>query len=157
MLTLDKPVYVTDKGLDELKQELEYLQNVKVPETIERMQDAKGSGDWMDEAENILIQEELAFLNERISELHYMIDHATMIGQGNEDNIVNIGETVVIQSLDGETERFTIVGVAEVDPANGFISNESPLGRALLDQKVGDEVVVHAPAGEIVYRIVAVT
>jgi transcription elongation factor GreA len=157
MLVVDKPIYVTKKGLVELEQELAYLCDVKRPATIERMQDAKGDGDWMDQTEYMLIEEELVFIEGRIQEIQYMIDQAQLIGPGNEDNIVNIGETVVIQAEEGEIERFTIVGVAEVDPAKGFISNESPLGKALLDHQVGEEVVVDAPAGEIRYRIMAVT
>ena len=86
-----------------------------------------------------------------------MIDHAQLIEPGNEDNVVNIGETVTLQTSDGETESYTIVGRAEADPGQGFISNESPLGEALLGHQIGDEVIVHAPAGEIRYQIVAVT
>lgn len=157
MLVLEKPIYVTKQGLVELEKELAYLRDVKRPRTIERMQDAKGGGDWMDQTEYMLIEEELAYLEGRIQELQFMIDRAEIIGPGNEDNIVNIGETVVLQTEDGEIERFTIVGVAEADPASGLVSNESPLGKALLDQKVGDDIVVYAPAGEIRYRIMAVT
>lgn len=157
MVVMDKPIYVTEKGLVEIEEELTYLREEKRPETIERMQEAKGGGDWMDQTEYMLIEEEVAFIDSRINELEFMLDHAQLIGPGNEDNIVNVGETVVLQSEEGDIERYTIVGVAEADPAKGFISNESPLACALLDQKVGDEVVVHAPAGEIRYRILAVT
>ena len=157
MLPLDKPMYITSKGLVELKEELAYLRDVKRPQTIERMQDAKGGGDWMDQTEYMLIEEEVAFINGRIYEIEIMLDQAQLIGPGNEDNIVNLGETVILQTEDGETEQYTIVGVAEADPANGLISNESPLGRTLLNQKVGDELVVDAPVGKIGYRIVAIT
>jgi transcription elongation factor GreA len=157
MLLLDKPIYITNKGMAELEEELTYLSTVKRPETVEQMQDAKGNGDWMDQTEYLLIEQELAFIDGRIQGLQFTLNHAQLIEPGNEDNIVNIGETVVIQTEEDEIERYTIVGVAETNPSEGFISNESPLGRALLDQKVGDEVVVHAPAGEIRYRIVAVT
>jgi transcription elongation factor GreA len=85
-----------------------------------------------------------------------MIDRAQLIEPGNQDNIVNIGETVTIETSDGEVEQYTIVGAAEANPSGGFISNESPLGRALLDRKVGDEVVFHVPAGEIRCLILAV-
>ena len=157
MLLLDKPIYVTNKGIAELEKELTYLRTVKRPETVEQMQDAKGNGDWMDQTEYMLIGQELAFIDGRIQELQFMLNHAQLIEPGNGDNIVNIGETIVIQTEEDEIERYTIVGMAETDPGKGFISNESPLGRALLGRKVGDEVIVHAPAGEIRYRIVAVT
>jgi transcription elongation factor GreA len=157
MLLLDKPIFVTNKGIAELEKELTYLRTVKRPETVEQMQDAKGNGDWMDQTEYMLIEQELAFIDGRIQELQFMLNHAQLIEPGNEDNIVNIGETVVIQTGEDEIERYTIVGMAETDPGKGFISNESPLGRALLGRKVGDEVIVHAPAGDIRYRIMAVT
>lgn len=157
MMVDDKPIYVTKKGLVDLQEELTQLQTVKRPQTVEEMQEAKGDGDWMDQTEYMLVEEELAFIDGRIQELQHMIDHAQIIEPGNEDNIVNIGETVTVQTNDGETEQYTIVGKAEADPGQGFISNESPLGKALLDHQVGDEIVVHAPAGEIRYQIVAVT
>lgn len=157
MLVSEKPIYMTSKGMAELEEELTYLRTVKRPETVERLQDAKGNGDWIDQTEYMLVEEELGFLDGRIQELQYMLDHAQLIQASNEDNIVDIGETVVIQTEEGEIERYTIVGIAEADPAEGLISNESPLGRTLLDHKVGDDVVVKAPAGKIRYRIVAVT
>ncbi len=156
-MVFDEPVYVTRKGLAELEEELNHLQTVKRPQTIEEMQAAKGDGDWMDQTEYMLVEEELAFLDGRIQELQHMIDHAELIEPGNEDNIVNIGETVTIQADDGETERYTIVGKAEADPSHGLISNESPLGKALLDHQIGETVIVHAPAGEIQYQIMAIT
>ncbi len=156
MMVDEKPIYVTNKGLAELQEELTHLQTVKRPRTVEEMQEAKGDGDWMDQTEYMLVEEELAFIDGRIQELQHMIDNAQLIEPGNEDNIVNIGETVTVQTSDGETEQYTIVGKAEADPSQGFISNESPLGKALLDHQVGDKVVVHAPAGDIEYEIVAV-
>jgi transcription elongation factor GreA len=155
MITLDKPIYLTEKGKADLETELTYLQNEKRIETIARLQEARGGGDWMDSTEHMLIEEELAFVDARIQEISYMLDHAQLIEPGNEDNRVDVGETVIIQTEDGEMEEYTIVGVAEADPGRGFISNESPLGHALLHHKVGDEVVVNAPMGELHYRIVA--
>jgi transcription elongation factor GreA len=157
MMVDEKPIYVTKKGLAELQEELTHLQTVKRPQTVEEMQEAKGGGDWMDQTEYMLVEEELAFIDGRIQELQHMIDHAQIIKPGNEDNVVNIGETVTLQTSDGETESYTIVGRAEADPGQGFISNESPTGKALLGHQIGDEVIVHAPAGEIRYQIMAVT
>ncbi len=153
----ERPIFVTREGLAELKTELEYLRTEKRPNVVEQMQEAKGDGDWMDQTEYMLVEAEVAFIDGRIAELQYMIDHAEIIAPGNEDNIVNIGETAVIQSSDGEIEQYTIVGVAEANPTLGLISNESPLGQALLGRKVGEMVAVHAPMGEIRYRIVSVT
>lgn len=156
MMLHEKPVYVTNKGLEELEEELIFLRDVKRPTTIERMQEAKGGGDWMDQTEYMLIEEELNYIENRMNELQHMINQAQIIKPGNHDEIVNIGETVVLESEDGEIEAFTIVGVAESDPVEGFISNESPLGKAVLSKRVGDEVIVKAPSGEIYYRILAV-
>ncbi|MCA9919998.1 MAG: transcription elongation factor GreA [Anaerolineales bacterium] len=140
----------------ELKEELEQLCTVKRPYLVEQMQEAKGTGDWMDQTEYMLIEAELAFLDGRILELQFSIEHAEIIDAGNEDDIVNIGETVTLRSDEGEIEQYTIVGKAEADPSHGFISNESPLGKALLNHFVGDEVVVHAPVGDLAYQVLAV-
>jgi transcription elongation factor GreA len=156
-MMVDKPIYVTRNGLAELEKELLHLQTVKRPQIIEAVQEAKTNGDWKDQTEYILVEEELAFVDGRIQELQHMLDHAQLIEPGNEDNIVNIGETVTIQTSESEAERYTIVGVAEADPAQGFISNESPLGQALLGRKVGETVIVHAPVGDIHYQIISVT
>jgi transcription elongation factor GreA len=156
-MLLSRPVYVTHKGLDELEEELKFLQQVKRPEIIERLHDAKGGGDWKDSTENMLIEEELIFVDGRIQELQNMLHDAQLIEADQDASIVSIGDTVLIQANDEPPEEYTIIGVAEADPAKGLISNESPLGRALLGHKVGDQVIVRAPVGEIHYRIVAHT
>lgn len=156
-MVFDQPIYVTRHGLTAMEKELNHLRSIKRPEMVAQMQEAKGTGDWMDQTEYMLIETELAFLDGRIQELKYMIDHAQFIEQGNEDNVVNMGETVTLQDSDGEIEQYTIVGKAEANPSQGYVSNESPLGKALLGHQVGEEVVVHAPAGEIHYTVLAVT
>lgn len=153
---LDKPVYVTPKGKADLEQELEHLQNVERPKIIERLHEVKSGGDWMENTEQMMFEDELAFVDRRIQELEDMLADAEIIKPDQDNNIVNIGDTVVIQDEYGEMETYTIVGVAEADPTEGFISNESPMGRALLKQPVGREVVVEAPAGEMKFRIIAV-
>jgi transcription elongation factor GreA len=156
-MILSRPVYVTHKGLDELEEELEFLQQVKRPEIIELLHEAKGGGDWKDSTENMLIEEELVFVDGRIQELQNMLHDARLIEADQDAGIVNIGDTVVIQANNEEPEEYMIVGVAEADPAKGLISNESPLGQALLGHKVGDQVIVLAPVGEIRYRILTHT
>lgn len=157
MMWEQRPIYITQKGMVRLEEELTYLRTVKRPETVEQLQDAKSNGDWVDNTEYLLIESELGFINGRIQELDHMLRFAQLIEPGVAENVVEIGETVIIQSNGDELEQYTIVGVAETDPGKGLISNESPLGRALLGHNVGDEVVVKAPAGERRYRIVAVT
>jgi transcription elongation factor GreA len=156
-MLLSRPVYVTHKGLDELEEELKFLKQVKQPEIIERLHDAKGGGDWKDSTENMLIEEELMFVDGRIQELQNMLRDAQLIEADQDAGIINIGDMVVIQADNEQPEEYTIIGVAEADPAKGLISNESPLGQALLGHKVGDQVIVKAPVGEIRYRIVVHT
>jgi transcription elongation factor GreA len=152
----ERPVYVTPKGKADLEAQLERLRTVERPALIERLGEVKSGGDWMENTEQILFEDELAFLDRRIQELEDMLADAELIKPDDDYNTVNIGDTVVIQDEDGELETYTIVGVAESDPAAGLISNESPMGRALLNRKVGEDVCVEAPAGESCFRIVAV-
>lgn len=156
-MLLEKPIYVTEKGLADLQAELDNLRLVEWPAAVERLQESKYNTDFMDTSDTQLVQQELAFIEARIQELEFMLDHAELIETGPADNMVNIGETVVIQNAEGEIERYTIVGIAEADPGRGLISNESPLGKALLGHKVGEEVLVRAPAGLLRYRIMSVT
>jgi len=153
---LEKPVYVTPKGKADLEQELEHLRNVERPKVIERLHEVKSGGDWMENTEQMMFENELAFVDRRIQDLEDMLADAEIIKPDQDNSIVNIGDTVVIQDEYGEIETYTIVGVAEADPTEGLISNESPMGRALLKQPVGREVVVEAPAGEMKFRIIAV-
>lgn len=152
---MTRTVYVTPKGLEELKAELEELQSVKRAELVERLHEAKEGSDWMDNTEYRLIEDELAFIEGRIQELEDMLSSAELIEPDQDENTANLGDTVVIQADDG-LEEYTIVGVAESDPTAGLISNESPLGRALLNHEVGEEVEVEAPSGSFHVRIVAV-
>lgn len=152
---LRKPVYVTPKGLVELQQELETLKSGKRAEIVERLHEAKEGSDWMDNSEYRLIEDELGFIEGRIQELEDMLSVAQVITPTEDETTVNIGDRVVIQDGD-ELSEYTIVGVAESSPAEGLISNESPLGRALLNHKVGEEVQVAAPGGAFTVKIVAV-
>lgn len=152
---IQKPVYVTPKGLIDLQQELHELKDVKRAEVVERLHEAKEGSDWMDNSEYRLIEDELGFIEGRIQELEDMLAAARVITPDDDEDTVSLGDTAVIQA-DGELEEYTIVGVAEASPAEGLISNESPLGRALLDHRVGDDVLVVAPSGTFTVRIVAV-
>ena len=153
---LDKPVYVTDNGKRELEVELEHLQNVDRQRIIEHLHEVKSGADWMENTEVMLFEDELAFVDRRIKDLEDMLANAKLIEQDQDLNTVNIGDTVVIQDEDNNMETYRIVGVAESDPSKGLISNESPLGVALLKHKVGEDVMVSAPAGELTFKIVAV-
>ena len=149
--------YVTEQGLARMQAELERLRTVDRLEIIECLEEAKTGGDWMDSAEHTLVEEELAFVEARIRELEAMLARAQIIPPDPDPARVNIGDTVVLETTDGQVETYTIVGVAETDPDAGLISNESPLGRALLNHQVGDEVLVHAPGGDLSFRLVALS
>jgi transcription elongation factor GreA len=153
---LNKPVYVTEKGKADLETQLEYLSTVERQRIIDRLTEVKSGGDWMENTEQMMYEDELAFVDRRIQELEDMIADAQLIGSDKDLSVVNVGDTVVIQDCDGELETYRIIGVAEANPSAGLISNESPLGQALLTHKVGDEVVVNAPAGELCFTIIAV-
>lgn len=150
-----KRTYVTEQGLASLQAELAQLENVERLELIDRLADAKTGGDWMDSAEHTLVEEELAFVEARIRELRAILGAAEIIPPDPDPVRVNVGDTVVVKAEDGEPETYTIVGSAETDPQAGRISNESPLGKALLNHKAGDDVWVEAPAGKFRFRVIA--
>jgi transcription elongation factor GreA len=153
---LDRPVYVTPKGKAELLEELEQLENVERQRIIDLLHEVKSGGDWMENTEQMMFEDELAFVDRRIQELEDMLANAKIIEPDQDNSTVNIGDTVIIQDEEGDKETYRIVGVAEADPSGGLISNESPVGRALLKHKVGEEVIVEAPAGAMRFRIIAV-
>lgn len=152
----DRPVYVTEKGKVGLEEELKRLREVERPRIIDRLHEVKSGGDWMENTEQMMFEDELAFVDRRIQELEDMLADSQIIQPDQDNTVVNIGDTVEIQDEDGEIEIYKIVGVAEASPAEGLISNESPMGKALLSCKVGEEVTVVAPAGEMKFLIVAV-
>ena len=153
---LDRPVYVTHNGKVELKQELDELQNVERQRIIDLLHEVKSGGDWMENTEQMMVEDELAFVDRRIQDLEDMLANSKIIEPDQDNTTVNIGDTVIIKDEEGDTETYRIVGVAEADPSKGLISNESPVGQALLKHKVGEEVTVKAPVGEMSFRIVAV-
>ena len=153
---LDRPVYVTPKGKVELKEELDQLVNVERQRIIDLLHEVKSGGDWMENTEQMMFEDELTFVDRRIQELEGMLADATIIEPDHDNSTVNIGDTVIIQGEEGDMETYRIVGVAEANPSKGLISNESPVGQALLKHKVGEEVTVEAPVGEMRFRIVAV-
>lgn len=151
---MNKPVYMTAEGLARLKIELRNLITVDRPRVANRIHEAKLDGDISENAEYEDAKQEQAFLEGRIATLEGQIKHAEVISATNGDK-VGIGSKVKIKGDEGE-ETFTIVGSAEAAPREGRISNESPVGVALMGHKKGDKVTVKAPAGAVVYTVVAV-
>jgi len=149
---VNKPTYLSREGLEELKNELDEMTNVRRAEVAARIHDAKEHGDLSENAEYEDAKNEQAFVEGRIQTLQALIKNATLIDENHSSDHVQIGSTVTVDGEDGE-ETFTIVGSTEARPSNGRISNESPVGRALLGRKKGDKVVVHAPAGDMTFAI----
>ena len=148
----NKPSYLSRDGLEKLRAELEEMTNVRRAEVAARIHDAKEHGDLSENAEYEDAKNEQAFVEGRIQTLQALIKNATLIDENHSSDHVQIGSTVTVDGEDG-VETFTIVGSTEARPSNGRISNESPVGRALLGRKKGDKVVVHAPAGDMTFAI----
>ena len=152
----EQPTYVTREGLKKLEEELEYLRTVKRAEVAQRLHDAMGEGDIDENAEYDDAKNEQSFVEGRILTLETMIKNAVIIQEGKHRDHVALGCTVTVAEDDGEPETFHIVGSAEADPRKGRISNESPLGRALLGKRVGDKATYNAPDGTITVKITSI-
>jgi transcription elongation factor GreA len=151
----NKPAYLSREGLEKLREELDELVNVRRAEVAGRIHEAKEHGDVTENAEYEDAKNEQAFVEGRIQTLSALIKNAVIIEENHSTTHVQIGSTVVIEA-DGSKETYTIVGSAEASPSDGRISNESPVGRALLGRKKGDKVTVSVPAGDSVYKIVGI-
>jgi len=152
-------VYLTPEGFKALEEELEYLLTVRRQEVAARLHDALGEGELIENAELEEARREQAFLEGRIIELEEQLRKAEIISKPTGDNgVVSLGNTVLVREDGVEAdEEYLVVGSAEADPRKGRISNESPLGRALIGKRVGDNAVVQAPAGDIVFEIISIS
>jgi len=151
-------VYVTEEGLQSIKEELEFLATVRREEISERLEIAISHGDLSENADYDYAKSEQAFVEGRIKDLEYSLRRVKIIDNGGQTDKVRVGSTVTVVEVgfESEPESYHIVGVHEADPGNGRISNESPIGRALLGQKVGDTVSAQIPVGEISFKIKAI-
>jgi len=150
---------VTREGLKKLKDELDELESVRRREVAGRLKEAISFGDLSENSEYEDAKNEQALVENRIAELKGMIKTAKIIVEKkSSEKIVKVGSTVTVQNITDkdEIETYTIVGSTEADPASAKISNESPIGLAIMDREQGDEVMVTAPAGELKYKIVKV-
>ncbi len=153
------PSFLTRQGYQKLQEELEFLRTVKRQEVARRLHEAvEGSGDLgVDlDAEYEAAKNEQAFVEGRIQELEILLANAHVIEDTGKMDTVQVGAKVTIQENGTEPECYTIVGPAEANPREGRISNESPLGRALMDHHEGDIVRVDAPGGSFTVTIVKV-
>jgi transcription elongation factor GreA len=154
----DKPVPLTKEGLSKIQQELDLLTTVRRPQIARRIQEAKELTSAQNNAEYDDAKNEQAFVEGRILTLERIIQNAVLIDEevAHHANRVQLGSTVTVANQKGEAEHYTIVGSTEANPSQGRISNESPVGKALLDKGVGDEVQVTVPAGNLRFTITAI-
>jgi len=148
--------YLTREGFERLQQELEYLRSEKRIEVADRLRNALEDGELIENAELEAAKNEQSFVEGRIKELEMLLSNAHLIDETAKSDCVQVGSKVTVQEEGLEPEEYTIVGAAEADPRLGRISNESPLGKALLNQKAGDKVKVEAPGGEFEIEILSV-
>ena len=152
----NQAVYLTKKGRKKLEDELSYLLDTKRQEVASRLHEAMEDGELIENAEYEAAKNEQAFVEGRILEIDYTLASAQEIKRRRATDMVLIGSTVVVKQDGSSSETYTIVGAAEASPKEGLISNESPLGQALLAGKVGDDIQVEAPAGVLNFRIVKI-
>lgn len=157
-MSTEKQYPMTAAGKKKLSDELEFLKTVKRKEVVERIKIARSFGDLSENSEYDSAKEDQAFVEGRISTLESMIRNAVIIEEDEKNNdIVSLGKTVsFIEIPDGDKETYTIVGSAEADPVEGLISNDSPIARSLIGRKVGDQVKVLTPGGEMDVKIVSI-
>ncbi len=144
--------YLTAEGAARLKTELEQLKGSARQELAQRLRSAVQMGDLSENADYHKAKEDQAFLEGRIMELEFLLKHAVIIDTSEKQrDTVQVGATVTVQEEDYPPDTYLLVGAKEADPKNGRISNESPVGKALIDGRVGDMVTVDTPGGS--YRL----
>lgn len=152
-------IYVTEEGVEKIKSELEYLKNERRAEISQRLELAISHGDLSENADYDYAKQEQAFVEGRIKDLEDSLRRAKIIDHDGRNDRVRVGSTVTLyeEGFEDEEETYYIVGIHEADPANGRISNESPIGKALLGAKVGQTVKVNAPAGLMQFTVTAIS
>ena len=152
-----QPIYLSREGLEKLQAELEYLRTVRRHEVAEGIQQSRERGGTVGNAEYEESRNELAFTEGRILTLDNLINNAVIIVEsaGSREK-VEVGATVTVENAEGKTYQYTITGSAEADPAQGKISNVSPIGKSLLGKRVKEVIEVNAPSGNITLEILAI-
>ncbi len=149
--------FLTKEGYQKLADELEYLRTEKRAEVANRLHEAMEGGELIENAEYEAAKNEQAFVEGRIQELEMILASARIIEEKDKAaGVVQVGSTVTLSEDGGDPEKYTIVGAAEANPREGKISNESPIGRAILNHYAGEEVNVEAPGGTFKVKIIKV-
>lgn len=155
---IDKVNYLTKDGAKKLHDELEYLIRTRRKEVANRIQEAKELGDLSENAEYQEAKDEQAFNEGRIEEIENTLRSAVIIDEGlaKKGQHVQVGSTIEVKA-NGKNSTFVLVGSNESDPLHGRISNESPLGQALLGKTIGEAVSAKTPRGEVAYEIIKIS
>lgn len=153
-----RSIQLTKQGLAKLKAELEQLRTVGRTEIAEKIRVARGYGDLSENSEYDEAKNEQAKIEARILQLEKMLENVVIIEEAGNTETVCVGVTVKVLDVDFEEElTYKVVGSAEADPLAGLISDDSPVGKALMGARVGDEVVAEAPMGELKFKILSIS
>ena len=153
---MSNKIYLTNEGFLEIEEELNHLKDVKRPEVIKALKDARALGDLSENADYDAARDEQAKVEGRITELEKLLETAELIEKRDTDK-VGLGTTVkIVYEEDDDEEEYRIVGSKEADPSNNKISNESPLAKAIMNAKVGDTCVVESPNGHYNVKILEI-
>ncbi len=153
----DDTVYLTPEGLKQIEEELEHLKTVRRQEVAIKLETAIKQGDLKENADYHDAKEEQGFIEARVRQLEDTLRRAKVIDNRGPSNVVRVGSRVTVSEVGvDEEETYVIVGAHEADPANGRISNISPIGSALLGAKAGQTVRADTPAGIIEFRIISI-
>jgi transcription elongation factor GreA len=156
---MHKEIALTPEGQVKLEEELHHLETTRRREVGERIKEAKEFGDISENSEYDDAKNEQAWVESRIAEINLILAHATIIASPKKNDKVTLGSRVELEhTSSGDVHRYQIVGSAEADPANDKISNESPVGQAIIGKRKGDSVTVTVPSGKVVaYTVLSIT
>ena len=154
----NKEIFVTEEGFRNLQEELEYLKVTRRKEVVANIKQAISFGDLSENSEYDEAKNEQAEVEKRINEIENLLTTVKIIKNDENTEVANVGKTVVILDYElGEEEEYKIVGPTEVDIVNNMISDESPLGKALLGKRVGDEASFEAPGGIVKVKLISIS
>jgi transcription elongation factor GreA len=151
----DREFFLTPEGADRLRAELDELRGPRRTDLAKRLRHAVQQGDLSENADYISAKEEQAFLEGRIQELETILREATVVEGGSTDT-VTVGNTVVVAEDGRSPQTFQVVGIKEASPREGRISNESPIGKALIGKRVGDVALAETPGGRVELKIIEI-
>jgi len=151
----DQAQYISKESYEKFKAELKDLKSNKIITIAKRIDEARQMGDLSENAEYHSARDEMAWAQTRVKELEHILSSAELFSKKDSSETIEVGSTFNVK-INGKEKEYMVVGPHEADPANGKISNESPMGQAFLGKKKGDKVTVQAPAGELEYKITSI-